>query len=156
MALDIRICQFFQLTTATNTVHRYQNYFAYTQKNYNNVIYDFAPFTAQGSIASLNGENNILQILFPNIEFAIRLLEQGDGNRLSKLVLTTQWLTNQDMYSNNSQTEYYVGVGSSISETTIELRFRSAIDSVTSNFPGRTLNQELVGPLPLDSQLFLQ
>lgn len=156
MALDIRICQFFQLTTAEGTVHRYQNYFAYTQKKYNTKTYNFAPFRAEGSIASLNGENNILQVLFPNIEFAIKLLEEGDGNRLSTLVLTTQWLTNKDEYSTNSQTEYYVGVGASISETTIELRFRSAIDSVTSNFPGRTLNQELVGPLPLDSQIYLQ
>jgi hypothetical protein len=84
------------------------------------------------------------------------MLYAGDGNRLSTLELATVWLTADGNYTNNIQIEYYVGVGSSISDTTLELRFRSAIDSVTSNFPNRTLTRELVGPLPLDSQLVLQ
>jgi len=72
------------------------------------------------------------------------------------LTLTTVWLTATGAFTNNIQTEYYVGTGSSISDTTLELRFRSAIDSVTSNFPNRTLTRDLVGPLPLDSQIVLQ
>jgi hypothetical protein len=156
MTLDIRICQFFQLTTASGKNHLYQNYFAYEIKNYGGKNYNYAPFRAEGSMASLNGENNILQVLFPNIDFVVQLLSQGDGNRLSTLILTTQWLTRDNIYTNNVQTEYYIGTGASISDSTVELRFRSAIDSVVSSFPGRTLTQALVGPLPLDSQLFLQ
>jgi hypothetical protein len=156
MTLDIRICQFFQLTTASGTNHLYQNYFAYETRSYGGKTYNYAPFRAEGSMASLNGENNVLQVLFPNIEFVLQLLNQGDGNRLSTLILTTQWLTRDNAYTNNVQKEYYIGTGASISDTTVELRFRSAIDSVASNFPGRTLTYDLVGPLPLDSQLFLQ
>ena len=107
-------------------------------------------------MASLNGENTVLQVLFPNIDFVLPLLSQGDGNRLSTLILNTQWLTRDNAYTRNVQTEYYIGTGASLSDTTVELRFRSAIDSVVSNFPGRTLTQALVGPLPLDSQLYLQ
>ena len=158
MTIDIRICQFLVLTTSTGAIHQYQNYFSNQQKplTYGGKQYEFAPFRAEGSISSLNGDNSLLQVLFPNIELIVRLLDAGNGNRLSTLVLTTQWLTNTEAYTPNVQTEYYVGIGASLSETTIELRFRSAIDSVSSNFPARTLTRELVGPLPLDSQLYLQ
>jgi phage-related protein len=154
--MDIRICQFFDLTTSNGNRHLFQNYYANENKTYGGRTYSFAPFRAEGAIASLNGENNILQILFPNLEIGVVMLQAGDGNRLSTLELTTVWLTADGSYTNNVQTEYYVGVGSSISDTTLELRFRSAIDSVTSNFPNRILTRELVGPLPLDAQLVLQ
>jgi len=157
--MDIRICQFFNLTASNGGRYLFQNYFANENKVYpitNGRTYTFAPFRAEGSMASLNGENSVLQVLFPNIEVGVRLLQSGDGNRLSRLQLTTVWLTASGAYTNNVQTEYYVGTGSSLSETTIELRFRSAIDSVATNFPNRTLDRALVGPLPLDSQIILQ
>jgi hypothetical protein len=49
-----------------------------------------------------------------------------------------------------------VGIGASVSETTIELRYRSAIDSVISNFPSRTVTRQLVGPLPLNANISLR
>jgi len=153
---EIRICQFFKLQTTDGVTHRYQNYFVAQTAILQSESYFFAPFRAEGAIASLNGENNILQILFPNLDISVAMLYAGDGNRLSTLELTTVWLTADGSYTNNVQVEHYVGVGSSISDTTLELRFRSAIDSVTSNFPNRILTRELVGPLPLDSQLVLQ
>ena len=99
----------------------------------------------------------MLRVLFPNVEFAIRLVEQGDGNRLSELTLTTQWLT-ADLTPALGRTyrERYVGIGASYSDTTIELRYRTAMDSVGASFPSRTLTRSLVGPLPLNAELVLQ
>lgn len=157
--MDIRICQFFKLVDSAGTPYRFQNYFVNTKKEYpavNGKKYDFAPFRAEGSVSSLNGENAILQVLFPNVEIALQLLQGANGNRLSRLELTTVWLNGSNEYTANAHTEYYVGIGSSINETTLELRFRSAIDSAVSNFPNRTLSRRLVGPLPLDSQIRLQ
>ena len=154
--MDIRIAQFFKLRTSNGNLHYFQNYYAYESKTYNNESYAFAPFRAEGSISALNGENNVLQVLFPALDISLALLQAGDGNRLSRLELATVWLTAAGAYTNNRQTEYFIGTGSSISDTTIELRFRSAIDSATSNFPNRTLDRQLVGPLPLDAQLILQ
>ena len=167
MALDIRIAQFFKLTAANGNpppVYRFQNYFAHESKNYPpsndpnviNPLFSFAPFQTQGTTAALNGDNNVLQVLFPNVDFAVQLLYSSNSNRLSVLELTTQWLTAENEPSGTALTEYYIGIGSSISETTLELRFRSSVDSVTSNFPNRTLTRELAGILPLDAQLFLQ
>ena len=165
MALDIRIAQFFKLTAARNRdgtigqTHYYQNYFANETVTYpaeNGKKYSFAPFQTQGTTAALNGDNNVLQVLFPNVDFAVQLLYSSNSNRLSVLELTTQWLTAENEPSGTALTEYYIGIGSSISETTLELRFRSSVDSVTSNFPNRTLTRELAGILPLDAQLILQ
>ena len=156
MALDIRIAQFFKLQAANGQEHYYQNYFANETINYGGKLYSFAPFRAEGTTASLNGDNNVLQVLFPNVDFAVQLLYSSNSNRLSVMELTTQWLTAENTYAGTVLTEYYIGVGSSISETTLELRFRSSIDSVSSNFPNRTLTRELAGILPLDAQLVLQ
>ena len=152
---EIRIAQFFRLVTANGNLHRFQNYFVSETKTYLGEAYDFAPFQAEGSMASLNGENQQLRILFPNVKYGLMLVEKGEGNRLSTLQLTTVWLdANGNIITPLS--DFYVGVGAAFSDTTIELRFRSAIDSVGSEFPGRTLTRELVGPLPLNADLFLR
>lgn len=158
MAIDIRIAQFFNLTTFNGTTHRYQNYFVNQKYKYGTVFYEFAPFRVEGSVANNTGDNSILQILFPNVDFAIKLLDAGNGNRLSRLVLTTAWLTSSNTIAANgaTQVEYMVGIGASVSETTIELRYRSAIDSVISNFPSRTVTRQLVGPLPLNANISLR
>jgi phage-related protein len=152
---EIRIAQFFRLVTANGNLHRFQNYFVSESRTYLGEAYDFAPFQAEGSMASLNGENQQLRILFPNVKYGLMLVEKGEGNRLSTLQLTTVWLdANGNIITPLS--DFYVGVGAAFSDTTIELRFRSAIDSVGSEFPGRTLTRELVGPLPLNADLFLR
>ena len=152
---EIRIAQYLELTTTNGTTHRYQNYFVGQSSTLLSATYAFAPFQADGALASLNGDNETLRILFPNIEVALRLVEQGDGNRLSELTLTTAWLNANDQIL-TTLPDYYIGIGASYSDTTIELRFRSAMDSIGSAFPARTLTRELVGPLPLNSELYLR
>ena len=152
---EIRIAQYFDLLDASGIRHRYQNYFVQEAKTIAGIRYEFAPFRAEGSTANLNGDNSVIRVLFPNLEFAIRLVENGDGNRLSQLTLTTQWLNAADAVV-RSYEERYVGIGASYSETTIELRYRTAMDSVGATFPARTLTRSLVGPLPLNAQLVLQ
>jgi hypothetical protein len=158
MAIDIRIAQFFDLTTTDGTRHLYQNYFVNEVYTYAGQRYNFAPFRAEGSVSNNTGDNSIMQVLFPNVEFALRLLDAGNGNRLSRLVLTTVWLTATNAIAANgaTQQEFLVGIGASLSETTIELRFRSAIDSVISGFPARSVTRQLVGPLPLNANVVLQ
>lgn len=151
---EIRIAQYFKLVTATQTL-RYQNYFVGAASTYLSESYAFAPFRAEGALASLNGDNENLRILFPNIEVALRLVEQANGNRLSELIFVTAWLNASEQVI-TTVTDYYIGIGASYNDTTIELRFRSAVDSVGSAFPARTLTRDLVGPLPLNSELYLR
>lgn len=146
------------LGTDPNTVyHRYQNFFINETKILDGKSYAFAPFSAEGTVSNLGGDNTMLRVLFPNIEVAIRLVEQGNGNRLSRLTLTTQWLTEglSPIVSKTYQ-ERYIGIGASFSDTTIELRFRSAMDSVGTQFPGRVLTRNLAGILPISANVSLR
>ena len=152
---EIRIAQYFYLVTSTGTQHCYQNFFVREPRVLNGIRYEFAPFRAEGSTANLNGDNALVRVLFPNVEYAIRLVEQGEGNRLSNLTITTQWL-NAALAPSRTYEERYVGIGASYSDTTIELRYRTAMDSVGASFPARTLTSSLVGSLPLNAELVLQ
>lgn len=158
MTNEIRLVQFFNLETATGTRHRFQNYFVQQNITFASQTYRFAPFQVQGSVSSLNGDNSQIQILFPATEYAIRLVEEGSGNRKSALTLYTRSVPRNStgVVSSSGPTEQYIGLGASFSADTIELRFNTAADSVASNFPAQRLNQENVGILPLDSALSLR
>jgi phage-related protein len=151
----IRIAQLFNLRTSSGTRHRYQNYFVGQSYTYLGAKYDFAPFQVSGAMASLGGDNETVQVLFPSLEVVLRLVEEGDGNRLSELTLTTLWLNANGAIANQYE-DYYVGSGAGFNDDTVELRFRSAMDSVGSNFPARTLTSDNVGILPLNAELYLR
>ena len=151
---EMRICQFFDLLTTTGKQHYYQNYFIAESKSFLGQPYAFAPFQADGALASLNGDNQQLRVLFPSQEIAIRFVEEGDGNRLSVLQLTTAWVAAAGTLT-TTFTDYFIGTGATFSDTTVELRFRSSMDSVGSSFPARTLTTDNVGILPLNADLSL-
>jgi hypothetical protein len=151
---EIRICNFFNLLTTAGKTHRYQNYFIAESKSFLGQSYAFAPFQADGALANLNGDNQQLRVLFPSQELVIRLVEEGDGNRLSVLQLTTAWITGGGAIS-TTFTDYFVGTGATFSDDAVELRFRSSMDSVGAGFPARTLTADNVGVLPLNAELYL-
>lgn len=151
----IRIVQYFDLIDSSGARHSYQNYFVNEAKLLNGRSFAFAPFRAQGTISNLTGDNAAVQVLLPNIDYALRLVEGSNGNRYSRLTMTTQWL-NEASLVQKSYEERYVGIGASVSDTTIELRFRSAMDSVGAQFPALTLSKDLVGPLPTNSEISLR
>jgi hypothetical protein len=151
---EIRICNFFNLLTTAGKQHYYQNYFIAESKSFLGQSYAFAPFQADGALANLNGDNQQLRVLFPSQELVIRLVEEGDGNRLSVLQLTTAWITGGGAIS-TTFTDYFVGTGATFSDDAVELRFRSSMDSVGAGFPARTLTADNVGVLPLNAELYL-
>ena len=154
MDQTIAICQFIEITPAGKDTQRYQNYFVQQKITFRSNPYIFAPFQIEGGVSSLNGDNEQIQLLFPATEYVVRLVEQGDGNRKSTLAVHTHYITGQNTIVNKSGfSTYFVGIGASFSEDTMELRFRSALDGVTPNLPGQTLTAQNAGFLPLDSQL---
>jgi len=151
----IRIVQYFKLVDSSGKPYNFQNYFVNERKNLDGIWYDFAPFRVEGTVSNITGDNALLQVLFPAVDFSIKLAEQADGNRLTRLTLTTQWL-NANQAVTTSYQERHIGIGASISETTLELRFRSAMDSVGAQFPAQTMTRRNVGPLPTSAQISLQ
>lgn len=164
MTQEIRIVQFFDLiidddednTDEEKRHRRYQNYFVNESKTFGAASFAFAPFRVDGSVSSLNGDNDQITILFPAIEYAVRLVEAGKGNRKSLLFLDTRFVNQSGGISDNGPREIFVGLGASFSADTIELRFSSALDAVASNFPANSLTNKNVGILPLESALSLR
>lgn len=155
MASVIRIVQYFYLADQNNRFYAFQNYFVQSSKLLGGVNYAFAPFRAEGTVSNLTGDNALLQVLFPSDDYSVALTEQADGNRLTRLTLTTQWL-NANEQAIRTEEERYVGIGATFSDTTLELRFRSAMDSVGAQFPARTMTRQNIGPLPVNSQISFQ
>jgi len=156
MTVEIRICQFLSLYTADGGSYHYQNFFVKESKSFGGTSYSFAPFQVEGGVSSLNADNDQLQVLFPATEYAIRLVEQGNGNRKSRLELFTRFINENGGVLTGSHDGYFVGTGAAFNDDTVELRFRSAIDGITQNMPARKLSRENVGILPLESQLNLR
>ncbi len=151
----IRICQFFALQSSAGKFYRFQNYFIGESRTLLGSAFAFAPFQADGALSSLNGENQQLRVLFPSLEIVLRLVEEADGNRMSSLELTTAWLSGSNEIV-ATFSDYFTGIGATFNEETVELRFRSAMDSVGASFPARTLTSDNAGILPLNAELYLQ
>lgn len=151
----IRICQFFALQSSAGKFYRFQNYFIGESRTLLGSAFAFAPFQADGALSSLNGENQQLRVLFPSLEIVLRLVDEADGNRMSSLELTTAWLSGSNEIV-TTFSDYFTGIGATFNEETVELRFRSAMDSVGASFPARTLTSDNAGILPLNAELYLQ
>jgi len=159
MTNEIRIVQFFDLLDVKGVTHRYQNYFVNESKSGIPSItgdYDFVPFQVEGMTSNLSGDNEQLRVLFPTTELVIRLVDAAEGNRKSRLILTTRFVNAEGDISNNGPRGVFIGLGASFSLDTVELRFNSALDAAASQFPASTLTSKNVGVLPLDSQLQLR
>ena len=169
METSVHIAHFLFIETVNGQSHYYQNYFFNTGASTVAIpgtaspTYRHAPFRVEGALSSLNGENSLLRVLFPHSAFTIALVENGEGNRLSKLSLKTVWMATTGSivdYSSYTKTaeyeEFYVGVGASFDDTTVELRFRSAMDSVGASFPRQAFSSKNVGFLPLNAEISLR
>ena len=153
MTTEVRFVHYIKITDKYRNEYRYQNYFISKEQVHGHL---FVPFQVQGNVANLGGDNAQIQLLFPANQTSLALVEKGDGNRQSRLILSTFNVTPGGVRGNLISTEFYIGLGASFSEDTIELRFNTAIDSVATNFPARRLTQDNVGYLPLDSALSLR
>jgi len=152
----LKICQLFEWKPAGRGAPIYcQNFFLGEDFRYQGTTYQFVPFQVSGSLATITGDSETLTCLFPNEDMVVRLVELGDGNRNSELTLTNLWLNQANAPLPGAFPEIYLGTGASFSETTVELRFRSAMDAVGSMIPARTLTSENCGILPLDAQISL-
>ena len=154
--MNIQICQLLDLKMRNGTQLLAQNFFVKQSYTFLGQTYQFVPFQISGSLMTIGGDNETLTVLFPNIEMAITLLEGGDGNRNSELVLRNLWLNSALQPIPDPIPEFYVGQGSTFSEITIECRFRSALDSVGGTFPARVITVENSGVMPLNSDVSLQ
>lgn len=146
-----------QYLTLTGTQSlRFQNYWIGENAPYGGESFGFLPFVFSGATTTKSGDNQPASLAFPNnalsrawAETAIReqwlaqcrvmLLDPADRN--STIVLST-----------------YVAqiVSGNWGEAGIEIRMASVLDAVGSDVPRKKLTKQLVGNLPISSNVRLQ
>ena len=134
-----------------NALYRWQNF--WIKENVDN--YSFIPFGFSGLTANRAGDNIDASLVFPNNELS---------RQWALLATQQKWVAQVQvmMFDPADKTDLttlhtYIGQISSTTwdETTINIRLNSIIDAVGGDVPARRLTQQLVGNLPLSSNLRL-
>ena len=144
------------LTLVGTQTLNFQNYWIAEDATYNGVRYGFLPFAFSGATSTKSGDNQPAAIALPNNDLARGWAETA---------IRSQWLArcrvmlidtaNRD---NPTQLTEYTAqiVAGSWSDQAIELRMASILDAVGADIPRKKLTKQLVGNLPITSNVRIQ
>lgn len=144
------------LTLIGSQTLRFQNYWIGENANWNGNSFGFLPFVFSGATTTKSGDNQPASLAFPNNALARAWAETA---------IREQWLVrcrvmlidpaNRD--SPNLLSTYVAQiVGGNWSDAGIEIRMASVLDAVGSDVPRKKLTKQLVGNLPITSNVRLQ
>jgi hypothetical protein len=128
---------------------------------FNNGQYTFLPFSFNGAISTLTGDNvdATLEIANTRIsrDFAVRYLDRGYIAKVRTVLWSSETkipFAPGTIHVEQSLCEY-VGVCSSggWNDRKLQIKLGSVLDAVQSNVPGRRLRREQVGNLPHTAQV---
>jgi len=150
--MDINLGILLELRAGSATRYRFQNYKVASDVNYEGQTYLFAPFSFSGAVSNLSGDNLDAAIVFPSTRIvrtwaSEALVNQWVG-KVSVLLLEDDSQVARIMYS-------YVGViaqGGWSSES-VELSLNTIVDAVRGEIPGRRMNGQLVGNIPITANI---
>ena len=149
--MELNLGVLLELKAKNATQYRFQNY-----RVGNNVSYQgtwlFAPFSFNGAVSTLKGENLDAALVFPSTKIvrawaSEALRDQWTG--IARVMLLT------DEGDINSQLYSYTGVIASggWNDTSVELSLNTIVDAVRGEIPGRRMNSQLVGNIPITASL---
>ena len=150
--MELNIGVLVTLSQDGQPVMRLQNYRVSDSVNFNGETFTFAPFSFSGAVTSLQGDNVEAGLVFPS-NIVTRSWAQ-DAILLRWTARANIVLLNDD-FTIKSQLYSYAGqVGNGgWNETTLELQLNSVLNAVNGNIPGRVLNRQLVGKIPITSSI---
>ena len=151
MSLTYKLGHFMAFRPANGDRFRFQNFFIGESVTWEGFEYQFAPFGFSGFTASRQGDNVEAQLAFPNNEITRAVVLAAIEGRWAIRVHTVQI----DDANNITLLNRYVGqvASGAWDETLVALKLNSAIDAVTNSLPIRSLNEQLVGSLPVTSSV---
>ena len=153
--MEIALGHFLDLNVGGSPIYRWQNFWIKQNVDQENHTYSFIPFGFSGLTANRAGDNIDATLVFPNNELS---------RQWALLATQQKWVAQIQvmMFDPADKTDLttlhtYIGQISSTAwdETAINIRLNSIIDAVGGDVPARRLTQQLVGNLPLSSNLRL-
>jgi hypothetical protein len=140
------------LKEGSATQHTFQNYRLSADVTYDGVIYTFAPFSFSGVVSNMQGDNLDSGLVFP----ANALTRAWADEAISKGWLGFVKVMLLDDASNPVRPLYsYAGAitGGGWSQEGVQLQLNTIMDAVRGSIPGRKMNHQLVGNIPISAAL---
>lgn len=141
---------------AQTVVYRFQNFHIGETSVYNGSSFSFLPFGFSGVSVNRTGDNTSASLVFPNNELSRAWALQAVTDRW----LATALVMNLDPDDRTAGTlmHQYVGqvAGGSWDDATLTLEVNTILDAVGSDVPLRRLTQNLIGNIPVSSNVRLR
>ena len=137
-------------------VYRFQNFHIGQNAEYDGFTWSFLPFGFSGVSVNRTGDNTSASLVFPNNE-----LSRAWGLE----AVTERWLANvfvmnldPDDRTTGTLMHQYIGqiASGSWEDATLNLEANTILDSVGSDVPLRRLTQNLIGNIPVSSNVRLR
>ena len=152
--MELNIGVLAELKAKSGTKFRFQNYKIGDNVTYGGNTWVFAPFSFTGVVSNLTGENLDAGLVFPSRQltrgWAAEALRDSWVGVAQVLLLNDDSTVNRVLYS-------YTGVISTggWDDTNVELSLNTVVDAVRGEIPGRRMNSQLVGNIPISANLSL-
>jgi hypothetical protein len=149
----------FQDPANEGTLFFFQNFFINKAMAYDDHQYEFAPFGFSGVTINRNGDGTDASLVFPNNAltrgWALRAIEDRWLVRVDVVLVDISSTTSVDIAGRVHQ--YFGQVSSGRwDEASLSLSVGTVLDAVGADVPRRNLSQDLVGSLPITSNVSLQ
>ena len=137
-------------------VYRFQNFHIGQNAEYDGFTWSFLPFGFSGVSVNSTGDNTSASLVFPNNE-----LSRAWGlEAVTERWLATVFVMNLDPDDRTTGTlmHQYIGqiASGSWEDATLNLEANTILDSVGSDVPLRRLTQNLIGNIPVSSNVRLR
>ena len=150
--MELNLGVLLELKAGTTVKYQFQNYKVGTDVSYDNKTWTFAPFSFNGAISNLTGDNLDAGLILPAAPifkaWAYEALENSWVGTAKVMLLNDDSTTNRILYS-------YTGViaAGSWDDTQIELSLNTIGDATRGVIPGRRMNAQLVGNIPITASI---
>ena len=150
---EINLGVLLTLKDKSSTKYNFQNYRITETVSYDGISYVFSPFSFSGAVSNLQGDNMDAGLVFASTKVTrtwaeTAILDSWVG--FVKVVLLND-------ASNKIERVLYSYTGLIASggwdQTSIELSLNTVIDAVKSTIPGRKMNHQLVGDIPITASI---
>lgn len=134
------------------TKYRFQNYKVSDSVTYNGSTYTFAPFSFSGAVSNLQGDNLDAGLVFASTAVTRTWADTAIVNGWVGLVRVMLLDDNSDIQRVLYEYTGLVDSGG-WDQTQIELSLNSVMDAVRGTIPGRRMNAQLVGNIPITASV---
>ena len=137
-------------------LYRFQNFHIGETSVYNGFNWSFLPFGFSGVSVNRTGDNTSASLVFPNNELSRAWALEAVTDRWLAVVKVMN--LDPDDRTVGTEMHQYVGqiAGGSWDDATLNLDVNTILDAVGSDVPMRRLTQNLIGNIPVSSNVRLR